>query len=182
MATGSTGPKAKTPDQLLTRRKLVSELYLQCLSLAEIGKQLGVSAMTVYKDMQYCREQWRTRITDNMELLRQRELGRIDHLELEYWRGFQRTVGVVKIYKEESGTGAQGPIAKNSVTRERKAGDPRFLDGVQKCIEQRRKILGLDAPSQVQVGGIDNVMSVLQARIARVDSDTKSTTIEQKPE
>jgi hypothetical protein len=177
-------PKTKSAEQLLERRKTVSTLYLQCLSLAEIGKQLGVSAVTVYKDLCWCREQWRTCITDNMELLRQRELGRIDHLELEYYKGFQRSQRVRVVDKRRSGNkgGDGGAYDEQSQERERQPGDTRWLDGVGKCIEQRRKILGLDAPSQVQVGGIDNVMSVLQARIARVDSDTKSTTIEQKPE
>jgi hypothetical protein len=174
----NSAPKTKTPEQLLERRKRTAELYLQCLSMAEIGKQLGVSAMTVCKDMAWCRAQWRTKCTDAIEVQKNRELGRIDHIEAEAWRAWDRTIGLheVKTTKtttvSAAGDNADISIPADEITRkhERLAGDPRFLEIALKCVDSRRKILGLDAPSQVQVGGLDNVMSVLQARIARIDA------------
>lgn len=140
-------PAAKTKEQLLFRRMRVSELYLECNSMAEIAKIVGVKSIdTVHRDICWAREQWRTRAVEAIEVHKQRELGRIDHLEVEAWKGWERSIGKVKTIKTESGTGAQGPIDKTSETTEKKAGDPRFLDIVGKCVESRRKILGLDAP------------------------------------
>lgn len=162
-------PKTKTPEQLLARRQQVSELYLQCRSMAEIGRQLGISATQVYRDICWAREQWRTRAADAIEKHKERELVRIDHLELEAWKAWSRSIGRVKTTKTETGTGPQGAIDKISETIERKAGDPRFLEVVNKCIESRRKILGLDAPvkSEMTVTA-DELMSAIAAGQSRL--------------
>jgi hypothetical protein len=139
-------PKAKSKEQLMERRARVSELYLQCQTMAEIGRQIGVSANTIYHDICWAREQWRARAADTIEIHKQRELARIDNLEVEAWRGWKRSIGKVKTTKTETGQTATGPIDKTSETIQYQAGDPRFLDNIARCIESRRKIMGLDTP------------------------------------
>lgn len=175
------GPKTKTPEQLMERRQRTSELYLQCESMAEIGRKLGVSAQTVYKDICWAREQWRTKCSDAIAKHKERELSRIDHLEVEAWRGWARSIGKVTTIKHDTGSGTLGrgelgQIDKTSETIEYKAGDPRFLDIVSKCIESRRKLLGLDAPAKVEVSG-DPIADILSRRTAKIDGN--SGTIDQ---
>lgn len=141
-----------TPDQLFERRQRVAQLYLQCESMAEIGRQIGVSAVTIYKDICWAREQWRTKAADAIATAKQRELARIDALEVEAWRGWQRSCQLEVIERTKSGNrpGDQGgPYDEQSTERRKQAGDPRFLDVIGKCIESRRKILGLDAPVEI---------------------------------
>jgi hypothetical protein len=64
-----------------------------------------------------------------------------------------------------------GPYDEKSTERKHQAGDPRFLTIVGSCIESRRKILGLDAPAQVQMSGLDDVAAILMARAQRQVSD-----------
>ena len=145
-------PLTKTKEERMQRRARVSELYIEGRSMAEVGKIIGVSHDTVFRDIRWCREQWRTRAADNIQKHTERELARIDHLDIEAWRGWFRSIGMIKTVKNETGTGAQGSINKTIETIERKAGDPRFLAEAFKCIERRCRILGLDAPNKIGFG------------------------------
>jgi hypothetical protein len=151
-------PAAKSPELLMVRRQQVAELYLQCHSMAAIGRMMSISSQTVYKDICWAREQWRTRAADAIEAHKQRELARIDAVEVEAWRGWQRSCRPEVSETERSGTrpGDQGGhFEERSRTRKGQAGDPRFLQIIEGCIESRRKILGLDAPvkSTVELTG-----------------------------
>lgn len=167
--------KTKSKEELFQRRKRVSELYLKGHSMAEIAEIIGnISAVMVYHDICWAREQWRTSCIDSIAQLKQRELGRIDHLEIEAYRGWQRSCKPALIEHEKSGNrpGDQGgPYDERSTERKHQAGDPRFLTIVGSCIESRRKILGLDAPAQVQMSGLDDVAAILMARAQRQVSD-----------
>jgi len=167
------GPKTKTPEQLMARRQQVSELYLECNSMAEIGRQLGVSAVTVYKDICWAREQWRTRAADAIEKHKQRELGRIDHVEIEATRAWKRSQRDAVTVTHETGTGTigggeLGNVDKRKEQRAGQAGDPRFLDVVLKCIDARRKILGLDAPVKQSVE-LPGIAELLTSRVAKIE-------------
>lgn len=169
------GPKTKTPEQLAERRQRVSEMYLECQSMADIGRQLGVSAQTIYKDICWAREQWRTRAADAIEVLKQRELAKIDHLEVEAWRGWLRSTGRTVIVKHDTGSGTLGrgelgQIDKTSETVEYKAGDPRFLEIIKGCIESRRKILGIDAPARSSIENPDGTPLLTGVRVIEVGS------------
>jgi hypothetical protein len=146
--------KTKTAEQRLARIAQIRELYLQCLSMAEIGRQLGLSAATVYRDICSAREQWRTRAADAIEQHKQRELGKIDIIEVEAWRAWKRSIGIAKtvttknttIEAPDGSNDIELPAEERTVREEDLAGDPRFLEIARKCVEDRRKVLGLDAP------------------------------------
>lgn len=154
--------KTFSREQRLERVARVSEMYLELQSMTQIARQLGLSTTSVYRDICVAREQWRTRAGDAIEEHKKRELAKIDQVELEAWRGWQRTIGVHRIETRKNTTveatralGDGGSItvdipAEEIVNkREKLAGDPRFLEIITRCIESRRKILGLDAPAQV---------------------------------
>lgn len=144
----------KSPEQLMARRQKVSELYSEgTYSMAEICGLVGVkSVQTVYSDICWAREQWRTKCSEAIDKLKMRELARIDHLEAEAWKAWKRSIGIHTKTTKKSGTrpGPQGgAFEEEREEKEKLAGDPRFLDVVSKCIESRRKILGIDAPQQL---------------------------------
>lgn len=165
-------PKTSTREQRMARVAQVSELYLQCLSMAEVGRQLNISAVTVYRDICIAREMWRTRATDAIEKLKQQELAKLDVIEVEAWRGWQRSCKSAVVRYEKSGTrpGKQGGLFDESGSEKKnQAGDPRFLDIIKGCVESRRKILGLDAPARQSLENPDGTPLLSGIRIVRVD-------------
>jgi hypothetical protein len=143
-------------------------MYLAGKNMTTIAGELGIGLTTVHHDISCAREEWRTRAADAIDELKKRELSRIDQLETEAWKGWLRSIGKTKIIRTESGTGSQGPINKTSETVEKKAGDPRFLEQVNRCIESRRKILGLDAPNKIGFGADGSAELVGEIRVVNV--------------
>ena len=52
---------------------------------------------------------------------------------------------------------------EKTIVKDRLVGDPRFLAGVQWCIDKRCKIMGLDAPQLVEVTWQDELVSLLRS-------------------
>ena len=143
--------KVKTINsvRIAQRREQVTEMYLSGLSMMAIAKELHISDMTVCGDLQALRSQWRTNASDNIAKLTQKELSSIDWVEMEATKAWTRSVGIHKktIKKEGTSAGVQGGSYDETVEhKEELAGDPRFLDIIAKCVDQRCKILGLIAP------------------------------------
>lgn len=151
-------PLAKSKDELLARRVKVSEMYLLSSSYLEIARTIGCSINTVALDMRWARENWRTRAADAIEAQKNRELAKIDQVEVEAWKGWQRTIGYydtvttkttsIKVAgggPEDAGT-VEVPGVEETTKREKLAGDPRFLQIITDCIRKRAEILGLDSP------------------------------------
>ena len=138
-------------DQVLRRRAEVSELYLsQGLSMEEIAQRLQVSPQQVSHDMQRCRESWRSAANINVGEMAKRELARLDTVESQAWISWRKSAGLHKVERwEVSSDGTKRKV----VTEERRIGDPAFLGLVTKCVEQRCKLLGLNAPPKVVVEG-----------------------------
>jgi hypothetical protein len=93
------------------------------------------------------------------------ELDRIDHLEREAWDAWERSkrhrlVSVSGIEEKSTGSAADDRPAAPTETRTREetrktdqVGDPRFLEKVAWCIDQRCKILGLHAAVRLKHSG-----------------------------
>jgi hypothetical protein len=150
--------KRLNPDQMLERRMRVSERYTHGDTLAQIAADEHVSVVQIHKDMKWCREQWRTRAVGAIEQQKTRELARIDQVEVEAWRAWERSIGYyttvttkttsVKMADRE-GELVELPGVEETRKREKLAGDPRFLERIGDCIRKRADILGLDAPRQI---------------------------------
>jgi hypothetical protein len=150
------------PLKLEQRRRKVATLYLRGRYQFEIAAELGVDGSTISRDLQAIRDQWRASSLRDFDGLKAKELDRIDALEREYWAawdahrragGRQADDGEVDPadaddhddtedaddHDDTGGTDGSAPSPKAAV----------FLAGVNKCIERRCKILGLDAPTKV---------------------------------
>jgi len=127
------------------RRHKVSELYLQAWSQSAIAHELGVTQSTVSSDIRAVQDQWKASGIRNFDLIRELELRKLDRLEREAWAAWERSQKPVQS-AVVTGAGA-GQQTRKSMKNQ--VGDPRFLEQVNKCIAQRRTLLGLDAPLQV---------------------------------
>ena len=82
---------------------------------------------------------------------RAQELAKVDLLELEYWQAWQRSCQDAETETLRQRQTTDGKVNDFSKVTKGQAGDKRFLDGVQWCIERRCKILGIDAPSKTDL-------------------------------
>lgn len=124
---GSTGPK-RTPFERERDLERVTALYLRGKTLREIAAELGgLSHSTVRDDVERVKARWRESALVNVDEAMNRELARLDLVEAEYWKGWDRSF-------------------END-----KPGDPSFLGGVLRCLAERARIFGLYAPEKSSV-------------------------------
>jgi DNA-directed RNA polymerase specialized sigma24 family protein len=149
---------ALTPEQdhlrIAERQREVARLYLQGCTQVEIGRRVGISQATVSHDVAAVREQWRRESVRDMAELLTVELAKLDLLEKEYWAGWRRSQGRahrVAVADDPAEPGDAVSAADGPPEVREFPGNPAFLAGVERVIERRCKLLGLDAPQRVAV-------------------------------
>lgn len=140
-------------------RKIESEMYLRGNTLEMMVARLNeerpyrVSMRMVVDDMHVIRKEWRQTYLANIDEVKAKELARIDELEKAYWEGWAKSLEKESntiTEKLEDRTAHSGDKPTYSRTRVRRVdrdgrGDPKMLEGVERCIKLRCKIFGLDA-------------------------------------
>ncbi|MHC4984512.1 MAG: hypothetical protein ACYTF6_15275, partial [Planctomycetota bacterium] len=80
-----------------------------------------------------------------------------------------KTKGKVQKHQDSDGRFVAEQPAVVAKARKGQAGDPRFLAGVQWCIERRCKILGLDAPTKAQASLLNiNMGNLTDEQLRRI--------------
>lgn len=138
----------------------LAELMLRGVSRVEAALQLGVNSSTVFSWIKIIDQRWRESALRDFDALRGREIAHLDLLQKTYWEGYVASRGTKTKKRTEfevaldRKTGQRSPQVASVVTDEHEeAGDPRFLDGMYKCIVARAKLLGLDATEPAFVAG-----------------------------
>lgn len=128
----------------------ITDMYLQGKTQADIAAALGVSQPQISMDLATIQKRWRTSTAINLDEAKQKELAKIDTLERTYWDAWQRTLEEkTKTRTEQSKTGDKSGAAKATIEKETLLGNPAYLSGIQWCISERCKILGIYAPSKI---------------------------------
>lgn len=148
-------PKNQSVTRDLTyteRREKAARLYLSGHTQAETADILGVDQSTVSRDLQAIREVWLEAAVQTFDQIKAQELARIDRLEREYWKAWERSQQDVKVLRQKGRIIDENEKMKTAeaiqvVTSQ--IGDKSFLEGVQWCIEQRLKIFGIYAAVKV---------------------------------
>ena len=142
-------------------REQIAQWYLQGLTQAKIGERLGLDQSMVSRDLQAIQAEWLKNTTLAIDEYKARELAKIDHTERCYWEAWERSIEEfrartikAKGIKADQKVQAKPEQAEQTIYTENRCGDPRFLDGVLKCIERRCRLLGLDAPAKVETEGV----------------------------
>lgn len=123
------GGRPRSSGEIARDRRRIGDLYLKGWLQADIATEIGMSRATVSRDLKSLHKGWLKASLIDFNQAKANELGKLDHLEREHWNAWILSWE----HPPEGG------------------GDPRFLAGVQKCIERRCKILGFDAPQGVDV-------------------------------
>jgi hypothetical protein len=144
-------PIKRQPAQIERDRRKIAQAYLAGRSQMDIASELGLDQSTVSRDLTAIQKEWRIARIDDIDERKHIELAKIDNLELTYWESFTRSC-MAAASETTKMIGAGGSTAPQRVEQTRRedaqVGDPRFLSGVQWCIEKRCALLGLDAPKK----------------------------------
>lgn len=171
MANG--GPKLLNPVARDARKAQIAERYMRGERQYEIAATLGITQQQVSLDLKSIRADWMKRAGEQIQARKSVELARIDELERTYWDAWTKSTKQSTRTSQESRTGS-GEGKRVAVCKADRDGDPRYLAGVQWCIERRCKILGLDAPVKAAATDVeghdiinaDSAREILAARIA----------------
>lgn len=143
----------------------VAELYLSGKSQTYIAEEIKVNQSTVSRYIKRLQERWREASVELIDDRKARELAKIDRLEREYLEAWEKSKqdGETKVRRKKEITLKGEPAGDNihvdvpaierefTLTKRGQTGDPRYLQGVQWCVETRLKIMGGYAPVKVDV-------------------------------
>jgi len=140
--------KIETEKELL----IISDAYIQGKTQIQIAHELGMNQSTISRKLKKIREQWKENRLQNIDAFKDRELARIDRLELEYWEAWIRscTTRTEKSIKKKEGKGVEKESSLKTYERD---GNPSYLEGVERCIKLRMELLGLNEPIKLNVAG-----------------------------
>lgn len=144
--------KDRKPAEVERDRRLISTLYLQGKIQAEIAFELKISQATVSRELKFLQAEWQKERVYNINEAKFKELEKLDILEREYWKAWERS----QHDAVSTSAGISGGKKTQLTKTEAQVGDPRFLDGVQNCIKQRCAILGVEAPKKIE-GQLSNI-------------------------
>jgi transposase len=119
------------PTMIAERQKAVTALYTAGWSESRIATRFKCTAQDVSDLIS-------SHLTE-LATLRQQELARLDQLAGEYLAAWEESKkqAVRKTSSRKNGADAA------SVVQEDQYGDPRFLQGIERCIAKRCEILGI---------------------------------------
>jgi len=148
-----------TPDkQTLNKARLlkrIAELYLyENRSQTDMAATLGVSRTTIGRYLGELRDAWQKSALMDFDEARKRELAKIEQLETEYWASWKQSLGGDERETEFPPGADSDDREQTKLNRKERApaGNPRYLQGVQWCIDKRCEILGINAAKKVESG------------------------------
>jgi len=163
--------KRRSSSQLVRDRRSIADYYLQGWLQVDIADELGIDQSTVSRDLKAIQATWLKSTLIDFSKVKAREIAKIDRLEREYWQAWQESKEEKVTTATEETASKDGKRGKAQIRREERSGDPRYLAGVQWCIEKRCKILGLDARQVLDVT-TDGKPLVLRVIYDEGDEDT----------
>ena len=143
MAATAAKSKAKA-DEIVNRRRMVSQLRLAGATTREIAAQVHASQTAVVADLHVVLAEWQAERVENVDQLVTRELLKLNEIEIE----------AITIWREEQVRAKKFhpiiDITTKAVTGyEGRPPNPTYLDRIITIRESRRRLLGLDGPTKI---------------------------------
>jgi hypothetical protein len=142
---------------------VLAEMYLHGARQVDIAEALDLTQQTVSNDFQTLVKRWRESSLIDINQAKAVELSRIDELMRTYWQAWdqskeeQQSTTTKRVSDQGTGDRAEATVRKT-----KRLGNPAYLRGVQWCIERRCKILGIDAPDNLNLtGGVATEVTIL---------------------
>jgi hypothetical protein len=134
----------------------IAAWYCEAKTQAQIAEDLAaqriyrVSRQTISNDIKEIQRRWLESSIRDFDEARAEELAKIDHLEATAWDEYYRSRKAQKKTLQKSMSGDR-EINEARVEEIERIGDVRYLQLVDRCIERRCKLLGLDAPAKADI-------------------------------
>ena len=146
-------PNKRSKQQRIKDRETTSRMYRLGYTHQDIANVIGVSRVQVTLDIKAITKVWRESTQTDMQEARAKELAAIDALEATAWEDYERSKEdkLKHVETNKRSTGEGDSFVQETVSREEVVGDPRFLAIVDKCIDKRCRIYGLEAPTKMEV-------------------------------
>lgn len=118
-----------------------------------------LSTGTISRDLEEIRHRWIKSSLIDFNEAKARELAKWDALEAAYWDAWENSLKDAEIHTIEQST-SQMPMdgdvfdlhgSKDKLVRTGKEGNPAFLQGIERCLNARSRILGLFSAEQFNV-------------------------------
>ena len=141
----------RTTIEIERDRAEIAALYLRGKLQSEIAdiinasRDYTLSRQMISYDLKRVQEAWLESSIRDFDELRAQELAKIDTLERTYWDAWERSCEDAETRRIVGNAESPNRVSKTSKTQN---GNPQFLAGVERCIERRCKLLGLDAPTR----------------------------------
>ncbi|MEW5724777.1 MAG: hypothetical protein AB1896_16815 [Thermodesulfobacteriota bacterium] len=144
-------PPKRTRAQIERDRADIARLYLKGWTQQAITEwvcktyytERFLTRQAIAKDLVAIQKEWRESTLRDFDEAKAKELAKLDELERTMWTAWERSLGEVTTRTVQQG---RGEDTVRTIRTEERQGDPRFLEGIMKCIERRCKLLGFDAP------------------------------------
>lgn len=130
--------------RIVERRQQVAARYIRGEYQSQIARDLGLSQMQISLDLKAIKAEWLQSTLRDFDALKGEQLAKVDEIERAAWEGWQRSLLPREVTVTEASEGAR-PGRKATMRKEGQGGDPRFLQVIQKAIDQRCQILGIGA-------------------------------------
>lgn len=153
----------------------LSRLYLQGYTQIEIGRMLNISQVRVCTLLKAAFKIWQELSREAVELRLAEELMKVNELERTYREGFERSLKPAKNKRMSEKRGPGGMVIEQTATVDEAecVGNPKWLEGVQWCIEKRLKLIGANSEGD---GGMP-IRDIIYKIVERSDGETDASEI-----
>lgn len=153
-------------DQRENDLLFITPLMLKGSGLRQMADALSavrdyrIDTSMIFRDVKEIQSRWQEESIGMIDKAKAIELAKINNLERTYWEAWEESKrSKVKTVNKQRGTTAKDKapgkadvMAFQSEKHTMEAvGDPRWLDGIQWCIQQRCKLFGFDQAGQLPV-------------------------------
>lgn len=164
MARKHHNPRAvRTEAQREVDLVFIAEMKLERRTLREIFGMINSSRPYRIGERQVCKDsaeverRWRERANVAIDKAKADEIANIDWTEQEAKLAWKKSKTESAQRTAETSTAggpkAGGSRSKQKIVTENRDGDPRYLAIVDRCIQHRREIFGIDAPTKTEISG-----------------------------
>jgi len=150
---GSTqyGRKTKSPAEREAHLARVSEGIADGRTVREQAEELDRSPSAIVVDRRILRMRWLEQNEQNITAEKYDQLEKLNRIEEEAWAAWDRSIGETvkqtRRISQQNGERVQTVSEETATT----AGDPRYLEQINKAVSRRCQILGLNAPAEATI-------------------------------
>lgn len=137
----------RSKAQKIKDREQIAALRLRGRTMQQIADAVGISFATVRRELKALVGEWQESAAEDIAAVKARELQKLDAIEEEAWREWERSKEDWIKKSSKKGGGNSDPETK--VETGGQCGDPRYLQALLGIQDRRAKILGMDAPTKI---------------------------------